>query len=88
MSEKNNFYNYRTKEKIAITIKDPEVEMSIINRLGKPKFWVSNNDFTITMNKIYKTASKNAQQKFFNSDKQSSPQISKEITTKTKMTTK
>ncbi|MEK6864551.1 MAG: hypothetical protein AABX27_04610 [Nanoarchaeota archaeon] len=55
-----DFFSFNSDAKIVITVREPEVEMSILRRLGKPKFWVSNNDFNIVMEKIYKTASKNA----------------------------
>lgn len=58
----NNFFSFRSDKKIIIKVKEPEVEMSIIKRLGKPKFWVSNNDFNMVMEKIYKTASKRARE--------------------------
>ncbi len=61
----DNFFSFRTDEKIAIKIKEPEVEMSIIKRLGKPKFWISNNDFSPVMEKIYKTVSKNVRDNIF-----------------------
>jgi len=60
----DNFFTFRTGNKIIIKVKDPEVDMSIIRRLGKPKFWVSNNDFNATMEKIYKSASQNAKKKY------------------------
>lgn len=56
----DNFFSFRNENKIIIKVKAPEVEMGIIKRLGKPKFWVSNNDFNESMERIYKTASKNA----------------------------
>ena len=60
----DNFFIFRTGSRIIIEVKNPEVEMGIIRRLGKPKFWVSNNDFNETMEKLYKTASKNAKEKY------------------------
>ena len=59
-----NPFSFRPGRKIIIRVKEPEVEMSIIKRLGKPKFWVSNNDFNAVMEKIYKTASKRALELF------------------------
>lgn len=56
----NNFFTFQSDKKIITQVKEPEVEMSIIKRLGKPKFWVSNNDFDLVMEKIYKTSSKKA----------------------------
>lgn len=61
----DNFFSFRTNAKLNIKVKEPEVEMSIIQRLGKPKFWVSNNDFNAVMGKIYKTASKKAREIYF-----------------------
>ncbi len=61
-----NPFSFRQDKKIVIRVKGPEVEMSIIKRLGKPKCWVSNNDFNAVMEKIYKTASKGAMQIFYN----------------------
>ncbi|MBU2638130.1 MAG: hypothetical protein KJ955_04100 [Nanoarchaeota archaeon] len=55
-----DFFSFNSDAKIAITVREPEVEMSILRRLGKPKFWVSNNDFNLVMEKLYKAASKNA----------------------------
>jgi len=55
-----DFFSFNSDAKIAITVREPEVEMSILRRLGKPKFWVSSNDFNLVMEKLYKTASKNA----------------------------
>ena len=60
----SNFFDFRSDTKPIIKVGEPEVEMSIIRRLGKPKFWVSNNDFDIVMEKIYKTASKCAKEFF------------------------
>jgi len=60
----NNFFSFRSDKKIVVRVKEPEVEMSIIRRLGKPKFWVSNNDFNEVMEKIYKTASKQAREAY------------------------
>ena len=45
---------------MVVKISEPEVELSIIKRLGKPKFWVSNNDFYEAMGKIYGAASRKA----------------------------
>ncbi|MFH0874597.1 MAG: hypothetical protein V1859_01575 [archaeon] len=64
-----NFYSFRTKANIHIAIQQPEVEMSVIKRLGKPKFYVSNNDFDEIMGKMYKTASKKALDIALNSGK-------------------
>ena len=58
----DDYFNFRTDAKLNIKIKEPEVEMSIIKRLGKPKFWVSNNNFDEVMEKIYQTASKKARE--------------------------
>ncbi|MFH1637213.1 MAG: hypothetical protein ABIB71_02190 [Candidatus Woesearchaeota archaeon] len=55
----NNFFSFRSDTKLTIKVKEPEVEMSIIKRLGKPKFWVSNNDFNFVMERMYKISSKN-----------------------------
>ena len=60
----DNFFRFRNENKIIIRVKAPEVDMGIIKRLGKPKFWVSNNDFNEIMEKIYKIASKNAKEKY------------------------
>lgn len=65
MTEINNFFSFRSDKKIAPKVIEPEVEMSIIKRLGKPKFWVSNNDFNLVMEKIYKTASKKAMEIYY-----------------------
>ncbi len=62
----NNSFSFRTDTKLIIKVKDPDVEMSIIRRLGKPKFWISNNDFNKIMENIYKTASKNAKEMYRN----------------------
>lgn len=61
----NNFFSFRSDKRVAVRVKEPEVEMSIIRRLGKPKFWVSNNDFNEVMEKIYKAASKKAREAYF-----------------------
>lgn len=61
-----DIFSNRTDNKIIIVVKNPEVDMSIIKRLGKPKFWVSNNDFNEIMEKIYKNASKNAKEMYEN----------------------
>ncbi|MFH1439076.1 MAG: hypothetical protein ABIG89_00800 [Candidatus Woesearchaeota archaeon] len=58
----DQFYEFKPEKKANIKIKEPEVEFSIIKRLGKPKFWVSENDFDKLMEKIYKIASKNAKE--------------------------
>lgn len=63
----SNFFNFRTDARLSITVRAPEIEMSIIKRLGKPKFWVSNNDFSTVMEKIYKTVSANARKIYHNS---------------------
>ena len=60
-----SFFNSRSKKKIIIRVTPPDVETSILKRLGKPKFWVSNNDFYETMGKIYKRASKAALENYF-----------------------
>ena len=60
----DNFFNFKTEKKIIITVRQPDVEMSIIKRLGKPKFWVSNNDFFETVEKIYTKASSKALQQY------------------------
>ena len=65
----DNFFSFRTDAKIIIAVKEPEVEMSIIKRLGKPKFWVSNNDFNLIMEKIYKTASRRAREIYHNNQR-------------------
>lgn len=65
MSGINNFFSFRSDKKIIARIMEPEVEMSIIKRLGKPKFWVSKNDFNMVMEKIYKTASKKAMEIYY-----------------------
>jgi uncharacterized Zn finger protein len=48
--------------KIVLTI--PDIDMSLIKRLGKPKFWISLNDFDKSMELIYKSASKYAKKKY------------------------
>ncbi len=58
----SDFFSFRSDAKIIITVAEPEVEMSIVKRLGKPKFWVSDNNFDAVMEKIYKTASKRARE--------------------------
>jgi len=63
----SNFFSFRTDARLSITVREPEVEMSIIKRLGKPKFWVSNNDFSTVMEKIYKTVSANARKIYYRS---------------------
>ncbi len=60
-----NFFSFSSDEKIVIKVEEPEVEMSIIKRLGIPKFWVSNNDFNAVMEKIYKSASKRSREIFY-----------------------
>jgi len=60
-----DFYSFRKTSTPVIRIEEPEVELSIIKRLGKPKFWVSENDFDIIMGKIYKTASKRARELYY-----------------------
>lgn len=60
----DNFFNFKTKKKILITVRQPDIEMSIVKRLGKPKFWVSNNDFFETAGKIYTKASSTALQHY------------------------
>ena len=61
----NNFFNFRNQNKINIKITEPEIELSIIKRLGKPKFWISNNNFNKIMETIYSNASKKAREKYF-----------------------
>ena len=56
----SNFLSFRPDVEIPITVTPPEVELSIIKRLGKPKFYVSNNDFFEVMQKIYKNSSMKA----------------------------
>ncbi len=63
----SNFFSFRTDARLSIMVREPEVEISIIKRLGKPKFWVSNNDFSTVMEKIYKTVSANARKIYYNS---------------------
>ena len=76
----DNFFTFRTGNKIIIRAEMPEAEMSIIKRLGKPKFWISNNDFNEIMEKIYKTASKYANEKYkINIDKREFNNLNKEI---------
>lgn len=53
-------YSFKTEEEIAIKVIPPEVELSIIRRLGKPRFYISENNFFELMGKIYNTASKKA----------------------------
>ena len=65
----DNFFSFRSDAKIVIAVKEPEVEMSIIKRIGKPKFWVSNNDFNLIMEKIYKTASRRAMEIYCNNQR-------------------
>lgn len=60
----DNFFNFKIKKKILITVRQPDVEMSIIKRLGKPKFWISNSDFFETVGKMYTKASSNALQQY------------------------
>ncbi len=67
----DNLFSFRSNERMVITIKNPEVELGIIKRVGKPKFWVSNNDFNSVMEKIYTTASKRAREIYYNSLKKS-----------------
>lgn len=62
------FFKFNSDEKLNIKIKEPEVEFSIIKRLGKPKFFVSNNDFNEIMEKIYRAASKRAIELWFNAN--------------------
>ena len=52
-----NFFNFSSKPKVLIRVVPPEVEMSIIKRLGRPKFWISSRDFNETMARIYHKAS-------------------------------
>lgn len=61
-----NFFQFRTDKKINIRIECPETDLIIIKRLGKPKFWVSNNDFDEIMGKIYRTSSRKAREKIYN----------------------
>jgi hypothetical protein len=63
-----DFFCFRTDERISITVRTPEIDLSLIRRLGKPKFWVSGNDFDMLMEKIYKTTSKRAQEMLFESE--------------------
>ncbi|MCK5282263.1 MAG: hypothetical protein KAK00_02545 [Nanoarchaeota archaeon] len=70
------FYEFKPEKKINIKIKEPEIDLSIIKRLGKPKFWVSENDFNKVMEKIYKTASKNARDNYeLNQAKNGQPKL-------------
>ncbi|MBS3096480.1 hypothetical protein J4480_03505 [Candidatus Woesearchaeota archaeon] len=55
-----NFFQFRTDKKIQIRIEPPDTDLIIIKRLGKPKFWVSNNDFYEIMGKIYTLSSRKA----------------------------
>jgi len=55
-----NFFQFRTDKKIQIRIEPPDTDLIIIKRLGKPKFWVSNNDFYKIMGKIYTLSSRKA----------------------------
>ena len=59
-----NFFQFRTDKKIHIRIRPPDTELIIIKRLGKPKFWVSNNDFLEIMDKIYAISSGKARETF------------------------
>lgn len=61
----DNFFNFQTKKKLFITVRQPDVEMSIIMRLGKPKFWISNSDFFETIEKMYKKASSSALEHYY-----------------------
>lgn len=61
-------FSCQSDKKIIIKVRGPQVEMSIINRLGKPKFWVSDNDFFEVMKKIYGTASRRAREIYNGSD--------------------
>lgn len=56
----NNFFNFQSKKRGFICVKPLDAQMSIIKRLGKPRFWVSQSDFFEIMDKIYKTASESA----------------------------
>lgn len=58
----DSFFNFKSEKKIVISVRQPDVEMSIIKRLGKPKFWISSSDFFETAEKIYTKASSNALQ--------------------------
>ena len=66
----DNFFSFSSDAKIITAVKEPEVEMSTIKRLGKPKFWVSNSDFNLVMEKIYKTASKRAREIYYNNQRE------------------
>jgi len=59
-----NFFQFRTDKKIQIRIEHPDTDLIIIKRLGKPKFWVSNNDFYETMGRIYTQSSRKAREVF------------------------
>ena len=59
-----NFFQFRTDKKINIRIEPPDTDLIIIKRLGKPKFWISNNDFYEVMGEIYKTSSIKTREKF------------------------
>ncbi|MEW5896200.1 MAG: hypothetical protein AB1668_00775 [Nanoarchaeota archaeon] len=52
-----NFFNFSSKPGALISVVAPEAGLSIIKRLGKPKFWVSNQEFNEIMEKIYHHAS-------------------------------
>ena len=58
------FYEFNPEKNANIKIKKHEIELSIIKRLGRPKFWVSENDFEKVMEKIYKKASKAARENY------------------------
>ena len=60
-----NFFNFSSKPKVLIRVIPPEVEMCIIKRLGKPKFWISSLDFNETMAKIYRKASSAALEDYY-----------------------
>lgn len=60
-----NFFNFSSKKNIIIPVSQPEVQLSIVKRLGQPKFWVSNNDFYEVMEKIYKKASAAALERYY-----------------------
>ncbi len=60
-----NFFNFSSKPKVLIRVIPPEVEMSIIKRLGKPKFWTSTMDFNQIMGKIYNKASVAALENYY-----------------------
>lgn len=61
----NSFFNNNTNKKLCINISPPDVEMSIIKRLKKPKFWISNNDFYELMGKLYKVTSSRALEQYY-----------------------